>query len=48
MDFFNKIEYVQAVKSYYKTVAGYLNPSQSVNQNEIDDLFELSKRLAQV
>lgn len=47
-EFFHLDAYVQAFKSYIKTVAGYLNPSHSANQNDVDDLFELAKSLALV
>lgn len=41
-------DYIQAFKSYLKTIAGYLNPNRTVVDQDIDDIFQLDKIISQV
>lgn len=41
-------EFIQAYKTYIKTIAAYLNPNRTVVDKDIDDIFQLEKNLAQV
>lgn len=48
IEYYGMPEFVQACKIYLRTVLGYLNSSRTVSDNDIDQVFMLYEKLAQV
>ncbi len=45
-EFFKNNEFIETYKSYIKNILFYLNPNYINNDNEINDMLELSRKLS--